>query len=181
MSHRPNVIRVSNRAFQMPKLPSIHNAQAGASIGQRPRRGVTMVESMLVMVVLGTMLSIALPKMNDSARQRRLISAANALNADLPVAFSLAARQRKPVTLSYDAASGEIRVADRARPDTVYLRRPLLATSEYLLDSVTVSPSSVQLLPNGVSSAAFTVRLYNGRFTRQVTMARSGFTRVTVP
>jgi prepilin-type N-terminal cleavage/methylation domain-containing protein len=150
------------------------------STARRARRGVTMVETMLVMVVLGTMLSIALPKMNEGVRQRRLIAATTALNADLPVAFSLAARQRKPVVLTYDAASGEIRVSDRLT-DTIYVRRPLLATSEYMLDSVTVSPSSVQLFPNGVSSAALTVRLYNGRFARQVTMARSGFTRVSVP
>ena len=164
----------------MLKLSSIDKTGTGEAAARRGRRGVTMVETMLVMVVLGTMLSIALPKMNDGVRQRRVIAASTALNADLPVAFSLAARQRKPVSLTYDASSGEIRVSDRLS-DSIYLRRPLLATSEYQLDSVTVSPSSVQLFPNGVSSAAFTVRLYNGRFTRQVTMARSGFTRISVP
>jgi prepilin-type N-terminal cleavage/methylation domain-containing protein len=148
---------------------------------RRPRRkGFTMLESMIVVVVLGTMFSIGLPKMSEGMRQRRVIAASSALHADIPVAFSLAARQRKPVTLTYDAASGEIRVSDRAEPDTIYLRRALRASSEYMLDSVSMTPSSVQLFPNGVSSSAFTIRLANGKFVRQVTVGRTGFSRVTV-
>lgn len=147
---------------------------------RRPRRGVTMVETVIVIVVFGTMLSIGIPRANSGIRQRRVIAAANALHADIPVAFSLAARSRKPVTLSYDAASGEIRVTDRATGDTVYQRRALKNTSEYMLDSVVMNPASVQLLPNGVSSAPFTIRLANGSFKRQLTVSRTGLTRVGV-
>src|SRR5512147_2872672 len=88
----------------------------------RNRNGVTLVEWMTVIVILGTMLAIAIPKSRDSIRQRRVIAAGNAVNSDIPAAFSLAARQRKPVVLSYDAASGEVRVTDRARPDSIYYR-----------------------------------------------------------
>ena len=73
---------------------------------ERARRGFTMVEMIIVIVVLGTMLSIALPRANSGIRQRRVIAASSALRSDVPVAFSLAARQRKPVVLTYDAASG---------------------------------------------------------------------------
>lgn len=146
---------------------------------RRLRYGFTMIESMIVVVVLGTMLSIGLPRMNEGVRQRRVIAAGNALHADIPVAFSLAARQRKPVTITYDAASGEVRVSDRAT-NSIYVRRALRETSEYMLDSVTMTPSSVQLFPNGVSSSAFTIRLSNGKFVRNVTVGRTGLTRVTV-
>ena len=146
----------------------------------RNRSGVTLVEWMTVIVILGTMFAIALPRVSDSIRQRRVISAAGALNADIPAAFSLAARQRRPVMLSYDAASGEMRVTDRAFPDSVYVRRPLRNTSEYMLDAVTMTPSSVQIFPNGVSSSAFTITLANGSFVRQLSVARTGLSRVTV-
>ena len=146
------------------------------SNGNRP--GVTLVEWMTVIVILGTMFAIALPRLSDSVRQRRVIAASSALNADIPVAFSLAARQRKPVTISYDAASGEVRVTDRAT-DSIYVRRPLRGTSEYMLDGVTMTPSSVQVFPNGVSSSAFTIVLANGNFVRQLTVARTGLSRVT--
>lgn len=145
----------------------------------RGRRGFTLVESIIVIVVFGTMVSIGLPKVNNDMRQRRVIAASNALGSDIPGAFSLAARARKPVTLTYDASSGEIRVTNRAG-DTVYTRRALKNTSEYLLDNVTMTPASVQVFPNGVSSSAFTIRLANGSFVRQLTVGRTGLSRVTV-
>ena len=146
----------------------------------RSRSGITLVEWMTVIVILGTMFAIALPRLGNDIRQRRVIAASGALNADIPVAFSLAARQRKPVVLTYDAASGEIRVTDRANPATIYVRRALRNTSEYMLDTVTMTPASVQVLPNGTSSSAFTIRLANGKFSRQLFVARTGFSRVTV-
>ena len=145
----------------------------------RTRRGFTLPEAMIVVVVLGVMFSISLPRFNATTKQRRVISAATTLNADVPVAFSLAARQRKPVTLTYDATSGEVRVADRLT-GTVYHRRALQSTSEYKIDSVTMTPASVQILPNGVASAPFTVTLFSGKFVRQIAVSRSGYTRVTV-
>jgi len=81
--------------------------------------------------------------------------------------------------LSYQAATGEMRVTDRAT-GAILLRRALRSTSEYMLDSVAMTPSSVQLFPNGVSSAAFTVRLANGSFVRQLAVGRTGFSRITV-
>ena len=146
----------------------------------RKRRGFSLVEWMTVIVILGTMFAIALPKLSNSIRQRRVIAAGNALNADIPIAFSLAARQRKPVVLSYDAASGEVRVTDRAQPDSIYYRRALGSTSEFMLESVTMTPASVQLLPSGVSSSAFTIRVANGNYARLLTVARTGFSRVSV-
>lgn len=160
------------------KLPVPHFINRRSS-GTRGRRGVTMVESVIAIVVFGTMLSIGLPKVNEGVRQRRVIGASNALNSAIPQAFSLAARQRKPVTLLYDAASGEVRVIDR-NDSTVYARRALRNTSEYMLDTVTMTPSSVQVFPNGVASSAFTIRLANGRFVRQLNVGRTGLSRVTV-
>ena len=146
----------------------------------RNRAGFTLVESVIVIVVFGTMLSIGLPRANQGVRQRRVIAATNALDADIPNAFSLAARQRKPMWLRYDAASGELRVTDRATGDTVFVRRALKGTSEFMLDTVTMTPSSVQIFPNGTSSSAFTIRLANGSFVRQISVGRTGLSRVTV-
>jgi prepilin-type N-terminal cleavage/methylation domain-containing protein len=156
------------------QLPT-HNAASRS----RGRRGFTLVESVIVMVVFGTMLSIGLPRVNKGVRQRRVIAAVNALDADIPNAFSLAARQRKPMSLRYDAASGELRVTDRATGDTVFVRRALTGTSEFMLDTVTMTPSSVEIFPNGLSSSAFTIRLANGSFVRQITVGRTGLSRIT--
>lgn len=162
--------------MKLPEKPASKNHFISRT---RSRRGVTVVEMVIVIVVLGTMLSIGLPRMNEGVRQRRVIAASSALSADIPIAFSVAARQRKPVSLSYDAASGEVRVADRVT-GTIYARRALGSTSEYMLDSVTMTPASVHVFPNGVSSSAFTIRLANGSFVRQLSVGRTGLRRVTV-
>jgi Tfp pilus assembly protein FimT len=140
-----------------------------------------MVELLMVIVVFGTILAIALPRASQGIRQRRVIAASNVVNATIPQAFSLAARARKPVTLTYDAASGEIRVIPRANPvDTIYARRALGSESEYKLESVIMTPAAVQIFPNGTSSSAFTIRLVNGSFVRQLNVGRTGLTRVTI-
>lgn len=174
MFHESTLFQFSHREQPWAAAGSVDRTSLGR------RHGVTLAESLIVLVVLGTVFSMALPKFNSTVRQRRVISAASSLSADIPIAFSLAARQRKPVVLSYHASSGEVRVADRAT-GTIYLRRPLRSTSDYMLDSVAMTPSSVQLFPNGVSSAAFTVRLANGSYVRELSVGRTGFARITVP
>lgn len=139
-----------------------------------------MVEMLIVVTVLGTVTAMAMPNVNSTIRQRRVIAAANALSSDVEAAFSLAARQRRPVRVAYDAASGEIRVADQAT-GTVYRRRPLQMSSEYHLDAVSMSPPFIDIFPNGVGSADFSVSLTNGAFQRQIAVTRTGLTRVIVP
>jgi prepilin-type N-terminal cleavage/methylation domain-containing protein len=147
----------------------------------RTRCGLSLIEVLIVVSLIGTLSAFGLPSVNKTMRQRRVIAASIAVSRDVESAYSLAARQRRPVRMAFDASSGEFRVADRANSATVYRRRPLLTTSEYKLDGVTMSPSSVDIFPNGVGSAGFTLTLTNGSFKRQVIVARTGLTRVVVP
>jgi prepilin-type N-terminal cleavage/methylation domain-containing protein len=149
------------------------------SAGRAPR-GLSLVEVLIVVSLIGTVSAFGLPSVNKSIRQRRVIAASMAVTRDVESAFSLAARQRKPVRISFDAPSGEIRISDRAS-STVYRRRPLMTTSEYRLEAVTMSPAPIEVFPNGVGSAGFTVTLANGAFSRQVVVTRTGLTRVVVP
>lgn len=139
-----------------------------------------MVELLIVVTVIGTVSAMALPNVNHSMRQRRVIAAASAVASDVEAAFSLAARQRRPVRMAYSSASGEIRVADRDS-GTVYRSRPLRMSSEYHLDAVSMSPTFIDVFPNGVSSAGFSISLTNGAFQRQILVTRTGLTRVITP
>lgn len=141
------------------------------------RAAFTIVEVLVVVAVLGSVAAVAMPNVNRTVRQRRVIAAATALSKDMESAFSLAARQRRPIRLSYDASSGAILIADRAS-GTVYRSRPLAATSEYHLTAVTMAPPLVDLFPTGLSSAAFNISLTNGVYQRQVAVTRTGLTRV---
>ena len=145
---------------------------------KRARVGFTLVEMLISVTIMGSVAAMGLPKVNSTIRQQRVIAASNALAGDVEAAFSVAARQRKPVRILYDAPTGEIRVIDRAAK-TVYRRRPLGQTSEYHLDAVSISPAAVDVFPVGLASAAFTVTLTNGAFHRRVVVTRTGLTRVT--
>jgi len=139
-----------------------------------------MLELLIVITVIAIVTAIALPNVNRTIRQRRVIAASSALASDVEAAYSLAARQRRPVRLTFHSSTGEVRVADRAS-GTVYRRRPLRTSSEYQLDGVTMAPPVVDVFPTGLSSAAFSLRLTNGSFQRQILVGRTGLTRVIVP
>ena len=144
------------------------------------RRGITLIEVIIFLVMLGVIAAMSLPRFNDIERQNRVIAASTAVASDVEAAFSMAARERKPVRLTYNASSGELQFADRAS-GTVYRRRALRATSEYRLDSVTLAPSTTDFFPNGLASNALTVTLIDGRFVRLISVARTGLTRTVVP
>ena len=131
----------------------------------------------MYLVILALVGTIALPSVNRTIRQQRVIAASAALAADVDAAFSVAARQRRPVRLSYDAASGEVRAADRAT-GTIYRRRPLRDESDFKLTSVVLAPTTVDVFPSGIASAAFTLTLTNGAYQRQVTVTRTGLSRI---
>lgn len=145
----------------------------------RKRPAFTLIEMLIVIVVLGSIAAIGLPRMNQTIRQRRVIAATHALSGDIEAAFSLAARRRRPIRLVYDAPSGELRMTDRSA-GTVYRKRALLSTSEYKLDAAAMSAASIDLFPNGLASSSFDITLTSGAFSRQVAVTRTGLTRVTV-
>lgn len=145
----------------------------------RTHPGFTLIELLIVIVVLGILASMIGPRMHQAIRQRRVIAATTALSGDIEAAFSLAARQRRPIRLVYDSPSGELRVTDRAA-GTVYRKRALLSTSEYKLGAAAMSAASIDLFPNGLASSPFNITLTNGAFSRQVAVTRTGLTRVIV-
>lgn len=141
------------------------------------RRGFTLAEIIVYLVIIALVGRIALPSVNRTIRQQRVIAASAALAADVDAAFSVAARQRRPVRLTYDASSGEVRAADRAT-GTVYRRRSLRDQSEFKLTNVVIAPPTVDLFPSGIASAGFTITLTNGAYQRQVAVTRTGLSRI---
>jgi hypothetical protein len=51
--------------------------------------------------------------------------------------------------------------------------------ADYSLTSLTSTSNTVDILPNGIGSTAFTVTLANGDYSRTVTASTAGFIRST--
>lgn len=140
----------------------------------RLRRGFTLIEAIVVIVVIGLILRFAFPGFSRTLRVGRVNRAAQVLAADLDRAFATAARQRKPVRLEWNGSAMQYTLADRSS-GTVLLTRPLGTAGA---TSVTFSVSPLDVFPAGFSSSALTVTVTESDYTRHIQMTRAGLTLV---
>lgn len=141
------------------------------------RRGFTLIEIFVGVATMGIVMLMGIPRLATAARHSRVNQAATVVAGDLELAFSLAARQRRPVRISYASGASDFLIADRGS-GTVFRRRALTSESEWKLSSVSFSQPAVDVFPNGSASAPLTVALRSGGYSRQVTMSRVGLVRI---
>jgi hypothetical protein len=97
-----------------------------------------------------------------------------------PEAQAIAARNRRPVRLSFASADTALKITDRENTIT-YVRRGLgngsgfmLRPSDVAFCSSTCSDASVEVFPNGWASDTLTVTISKGSYSRGLHMSRSG-------
>jgi prepilin-type N-terminal cleavage/methylation domain-containing protein len=141
------------------------------------RAGYTMVEMAIAIVVFGILLSIALIKMTPAVNQARVQRAATVVAMDLQYAQMLAVRHRAPVAVIVDDAlkSYIIRLRDSS---LTFRDRFFGQDTEYLLDDLSATPTSVVMFPNGVAGATTTFTVGRDGYTRQVRLSRGGQVRI---
>jgi type II secretion system protein H len=142
------------------------------------RAGFSLIEMMVTVSMLGIMAGMVAPKVSKDISHSRVNSAARVVAVDLEQALSLAGRQRRPVRLVIDGSAKQIQLVDRVSGQLIS-RRAFGATTEYKLYSISGSPSTVDLLPQGVATASTIVTLSAGGYSRTVTMSRGGHVRVS--
>ena len=140
------------------------------------RRGYTLPEMMIVIVVSVLVVAMAGPATARQLRRGRVNQAANIVAADLENAVTLSARSRKPVRITRPTTTS-FTVADRAT-GAVILRRELGSNTEWKVASLTFSNATVDVFPAGTTSGALTVTLTEGGYSRQVRLTRAGLTQV---
>ena len=142
------------------------------------RAGFSLIEMMVTVSMLGIMVGMVAPNVSKDISHSRVNSAARVVAGDLEQALSMAGRQRRPVRLVIDGSAKEIRLMDRVSGQLIS-RRAFGATTEYKLYSVSGSPSTVDVLPQGVATASTIVTLSAGGYSRTITMSRGGHVRVS--
>jgi type II secretory pathway pseudopilin PulG len=137
-----------------------------------------MLEMLLVLIIISVLVGIVIPKIARIIRHERVNRAAQVVVQDLQNGFATAGRQRAPVRLTFYPSTKTYEFTDRAT-GTVIQTRVMSTGSEYSLTALAASPAQVDILPNGIGSAAFTVTLTNGDYFRKVTASSAGFVRMT--
>lgn len=140
--------------------------------------GFSMLEMLIVMLILGIAASFATPAVSRAIRHDRVNRAATLVMADLQNVFAVAGRQRAPVRFTADNSARTYAVADRST-GTVLQSRDFGSNSEYGLTALVLSPTTMDVFPSGVSSAALTATITSGDYSRTVTASTAGFVRIS--
>jgi type II secretory pathway pseudopilin PulG len=137
-----------------------------------------MLEMLIVMLIIAVLVGIVIPKISRQIRHERVNRAAQVIVQDLQNGFAIAGRQRAPVRLTFTPSTMTYVFSDRAT-GTALQTRVMSTGSEYSLSSLETTATTVDILPNGIGSTAFTVKLWNGDYFRSVTASSAGFVRMT--
>lgn len=140
---------------------------------RRARRGFSLLEILIVMIVLGVVSATSMGKMHTIMTQQRLYRAATATQGDLEAAFAISVRNRAPIRISWDATNLQVDVTDRAGT-TIYRKSNLGAEYGIAAADVSFSRSPVEVYPNGIADGTLTITLTLEHMTRTVQMSRTG-------
>jgi len=149
-----------------------------ARIKPDSRAGITIFELIVVVVIIGILGTVFLPQISSLTGRSSVGKAAELVQQDLEQAFTIAARLRKPVTLTANNSSHIYQVVDQSG-GTVRLTRRLGLGQEFGVEGMTFSSSSITIQPNGVASDTLGVTLTSRGSTRKISMTRVGLVRRT--
>lgn len=145
----------------------------------RAQEGFSLLELLIVLTVAGIVLGMAIPAMSRSMAQTTMQRAASTVAADLHLAHSMAARQRRPVRISIDTIQKVFRVRDQITPTTVYSERHFGPAGDHPVTAMLVSDTAVIIYPGGLASSGLTMQLRAGATQRRtVSMTRAGMVRI---
>jgi type II secretory pathway pseudopilin PulG len=140
-----------------------------------------MVEMVFTFVVIAIMAAMIGIKIGPALRKSQVNRSIALVASDMEAAYTLAARQRKPVRVDCNCGAGTYTVADRA--GTVLLSRNLRADGDLgvMTLTFTAAPANVlpmEIFPPGISDKNLTVRITSGTSTRAVFVTTAGQVRI---
>ena len=136
-----------------------------------------MLEMLAVLIIIGVLVTLSVPKMSRIVRHERVNRAAQVVVQDLQNGFALAGRQRAPVRLTFTPSTMTYVFSDRAS-GTAVMTRILSTGADYSLTSLTSTATTMDVLPNGIGSTPFTVSIANGDYSRTISVSSAGFVRL---
>lgn len=138
------------------------------------RGGFTAVELVIAMVIIGIMAAAIMPRISRNVAESRIRALQGAVASEVELAFALAQREHKPVTVTYSSSTKVMSITDRV--SGTVLKTQYLGQAQYeSATAATFSPTNgITIFPMGLATAALTITLTNGTYTRTVTATRAG-------
>ncbi|MCI0436174.1 MAG: prepilin-type N-terminal cleavage/methylation domain-containing protein [Gemmatimonadetes bacterium] len=143
--------------------------------------GFTLTELIVGVVIMTVLTGIAYPTVARQAIKTKLEAAAYTISTDLEGAFSLAARQKRPVTFAVDGTNLRYMVQDRATSLVLLDRWLGDKDSPWGVTQLGMNVASITVFPNGLASQGATIRVAITNQVRSVVLTRTGLVRITVP
>lgn len=144
------------------------------------RLGFTLIEILVVVAMLAIILGLSAGRISAIIMRQRLNGAAVALSNDLQTAFTLAQRDRKPVTISFDTSTMELRVTDAA--SGTVMRQTSLSGYNLTASNVSLSRSSLNVYPAGLAGDSLSITLSatvgDASYSHRVRMTRGGLVQI---
>jgi prepilin-type N-terminal cleavage/methylation domain-containing protein len=138
------------------------------------RRGFTVIELLIVLVIAGILISISGASIGQQIRRDRVMRSAAVVDGLLAEAGQMAVRRRSPVTVTLSGTT--FRINDRATGTA--LRSRNFGPGFDLRATLAFNPSGgVTIFPNGRADAALTVTVSGSGITRTVSRTATGIVR----
>ena len=144
-------------------------------LGGSSRRGFTLIELIIVVVIAGILLSIGGVSIGRQIARDRVVRSAGVVQGMLTEASQVAVRRRVPVNIELTGTS--LRITNRETGAVI--KQKNFGPAFDLRATLALAPSNgVTIFPNGRANAALTVTVSGSSISRTVTRTTTGIVRL---
>lgn len=142
------------------------------------RSGFTIFELITVLTIAGITAALSAGRFHAVMMQQRVARAATTVQGNLEAAFAIAARNRVPIRIVWNASTMQMGVTDRA--GSIYFRKTAFGKDDFglLPGAVSFTNNPLEVYPNGLAADTLAITISAEGNQRTIVMSRAGMVQV---